>query len=61
MKAKFKSATEVQITRDGNLQQIEFYEKNSQFFVFDREGNCFRTINKLDEVERTKDTVVDSD
>jgi hypothetical protein len=29
--------------------------------VFDREGNCFRTVNNLDEVERTKEAAVDSD
>lgn len=61
VKALFKSASEVQITRNGNLQVVEFYEKNSEFFVFDREGNCFRNVNNLDEIERTKDTIVDTD
>lgn len=59
--ANFKTASEVQIQRDGHQLLVEFYEKNGEFFVFDREGNCFRTINNSDLIERKMDTAVDKD
>ena len=57
---EFKNATELQIFRNGKVQNVEFYEKKGEFFVFDREGNCYRNINKLDEVARETETVVDT-
>lgn len=57
----FNSATEIQVSRNGQLQNVEFYEKEGDFFVFDREGNCYRNVNNYDQVERIKEEVVDTE
>lgn len=49
------------MSRNGQLTNVEFYEKEGEFFVFDTEGNCYRAINHFDLVERTNEEVVDTE
>jgi biotin carboxyl carrier protein len=57
----FKSSTHVEVARNGQLINVEFYEKNGEFFVFDTEGNCYRNVNNFDLIERVKEEVVDTE
>lgn len=61
MSIDFKSNTLLQVSRNGQLTNVEFYEKDGEFFVFDREGNCYRNVNNFDLIERVQEEVVDTE
>lgn len=61
MSINFKSSTLVEVSRNGQLVDVEFYEKNGEFFIFDKEGNCYRGVNTYDMIERVKEEIVDTE
>lgn len=51
----------IQLVNNGVLKNIDLYKKNGKLYVFDREGNNFEVVNTYDQVERTKNEIIDKE
>ncbi|MCB0371131.1 MAG: hypothetical protein KDD45_17365, partial [Bdellovibrionales bacterium] len=55
------SNTTAKIALGKKQQTIEFYEKEGDFYIFDRQGNCFRSVDKFNQIERVAQETSDGD
>lgn len=42
-------------------KSVEFYQKEGDFYIFDTEGNCFRSIDEHNLIEVEAEEVSDGD
>ena len=49
------------LTLNGRQEEINFYNKEGDAFIFDKFGNCFRTANLHDLIEVSKEEIVDKE
>jgi len=56
-----ESPNSVRMILEGRREVIEFYEKEGDYFLFDKEGHCFRTHSLYDVVEKSENEIVDTD
>lgn len=49
------SNTKANISLGKKSQSVEFYEKEGDFYIFDREGHCFRSVDQYNLVEKVEE------
>lgn len=45
------SNTKVKLALGTMQKSVEFYQKEGDFFIFDTEGNCFRSVDEYNLIE----------
>lgn len=51
----------VSVEISGSVQTLTYYCKDGDFFIFDRIGNCYRSTNALERIERKNEEKVDTE